>query len=189
MLRSRRTVDYRHPGWPLRANSGFSLVELMTVIAIIGILSGLAAPAVRDWATNQRLKTTSFDIIMTMMLARSESTKRGRSVYVKKNTDPGGTWTDGWCIVTVASATCPMATLVDNVGADVAATENILRVFPVPKTVTVENSNDELMFSLDGRLAQKNVFEVKTEDSSSDARRCVTVYPTGVAKATSCLPL
>lgn len=176
MSRSPNAVDCRRRAPHRRASAGFSLVELMTVIIILGILAAFAAPSVRSLATNQRLKTTSFDLVMSMMLARSESIKRGARVYVMPEAND---WTRGWCVV-ASNTSCSLTTPGDDV----------VRVFPVPNTLSVaETSASETLvtFSREGRLVGAGgplVFRVTS--TAVDSPRCVTVALTGGASATPC---
>jgi type IV fimbrial biogenesis protein FimT len=72
---------------------GFTAVEMMIVVLIIGILASLAVPAMRDMIRMQRVKTASFDLFAGLVLARSEAIKRNTSVTL---TPVGGNWVLGW---------------------------------------------------------------------------------------------
>ena len=74
---------------------GFTLTELMTVVAIVAILAAIAAPNMGAMIRTQRVKTASFDVYASLTLARSEAVKRNVSVTV---TPAGATWADGWTI-------------------------------------------------------------------------------------------
>lgn len=59
---------------------GFSLLELMVVLAIIAILAAIAVPSYTTFITNNRLLSTTNDLMGVIRLARSEALKRGTSV-------------------------------------------------------------------------------------------------------------
>lgn len=82
---------------------GFSLIELMVVIAIMAILLGVAAPALRDFVAGQRVKAASFDLASAVALARSEAIKRNAAVTVKPNS--GTAWESGWKVETTGAVT------------------------------------------------------------------------------------
>jgi len=76
-----------------RRMGGFTVIEMMVVVAIIAILSMLAVPSMRDMITTQRVKTASFDMFAGLVLARSEAIKRNTSVPITPN---GGDWALGF---------------------------------------------------------------------------------------------
>ncbi len=71
---------------PIRQSkeAGFTLVELLITIIIVGILASLAIPSFREFIAGQRIKTATFDIIAMYTLARSEAIKRNVTVNVFK---------------------------------------------------------------------------------------------------------
>lgn len=155
---------------------GFTLSEMMVVIAIIGILAMIAGPSVRDLALNQRFKTASFDLVASMMLARSEALKRSARVYVKA--DAGG-WSSGWCIVATDTACSVTAPSVD-----------VIRVFSVPPHIVVEevNSATSVAYTREGRLVGSTPIRFEIDDDYPDTAatpRCVSVSFAGSASAAS----
>jgi type IV fimbrial biogenesis protein FimT len=88
------------------ARAGFTLIEMMVAISVVAILIGVAAPGLRDFMLNVRLTGYANDLLTTLMLARSEATKRDVRVSVcarKKNHDGecanGQQWNNGWMVV------------------------------------------------------------------------------------------
>ncbi|OWQ83568.1 type II secretion system protein GspH [Roseateles aquatilis] len=58
-----------------RAGRGFSLIELMIVIAIIGLSTALAAPAIRTWSANAQIRTAGSGLATSLRLAQAEAVK------------------------------------------------------------------------------------------------------------------
>lgn len=53
--------------------SGFTMVELLVVIALMGILVGLSIPFYQSFQVSSQLDNTSFEIIQTLRLAQANA--------------------------------------------------------------------------------------------------------------------
>lgn len=80
---------------PDRRASGFTLVELMTVLAIATILLGLGIPSFQSLMQNQRITTTANDLFASIALTRSEAIQRGTRVDL---VPVEGDWHKGWVV-------------------------------------------------------------------------------------------
>jgi type IV fimbrial biogenesis protein FimT len=78
---------------------GFTLLELMVTLAVLGIILGLAVPSMRQFILNQRVVNASYDLSGAMQFARSEATKRKVDVVISQ---AAGGWQNGWNIVNSA---------------------------------------------------------------------------------------
>ncbi|RCS57386.1 pilus assembly FimT family protein [Parvibium lacunae] len=56
--------------------SGFTTVELLIVVAIIGLIAVFAAPALTDYVHNRLIRAAGEETLMALRLARSEAIKR-----------------------------------------------------------------------------------------------------------------
>jgi type IV fimbrial biogenesis protein FimT len=80
---------------------GFSLIELLSALAILGALMLAAPPAYRDWIASQQVANHARYLADTLDIARSEAIKHGYRVNVCKSRDrrqcaTTGGWEAGW---------------------------------------------------------------------------------------------
>lgn len=81
---------------------GFTLVELLIGIVIMGVVMSLAMPSYRAWIQNTKIRNTAESILNGLQVARMEAVRRNVSVQLVMGT--GSAWTVGCVAVT---ATCP----------------------------------------------------------------------------------
>jgi prepilin-type N-terminal cleavage/methylation domain-containing protein len=86
-----------------RRKGGFTLIEVMIIVAVIGVMTALAASVVGRRIGDQRAKAAVRSVANLMQLARSEAIRTGTNHVVYFQLDPAD------------------APLVDNTGAPVAA--------------------------------------------------------------------
>ena len=85
-------------------SNGFTIVELMVVLAILALLAGIAAPNFASMIKDSRLSAANTDFMVALQLAKSESVARVSPVSIcRANGDftacaAGGNWAQGWII-------------------------------------------------------------------------------------------
>lgn len=82
---------------------GFTLVEMMVVVALFAILQSLAFPAFTNFIDSMRLNSSVNSLFSSLTLARSEAIKRNsRAVVCKSATGDAciatGGWEQGWIV-------------------------------------------------------------------------------------------
>ena len=66
----------------MRKDTGFSLLELMTVMAIVAILSAIAVPSLFQWLPKHRVGNAAREVKSTLEFARSRAISRNTKVRV-----------------------------------------------------------------------------------------------------------
>ncbi len=124
-----------------RNRSGFTLIELMVVIAIIIILAGISAPAIGRRTRDYRMAAAARDLQSTVQKARMAAIKRGVGV---------------WMDIDMAGDQC--TTFVDD-GATAAALDagdTIIGYLPLPDGVNLfatDSGGSAIQFSSRGTLS------------------------------------
>ncbi|MFH2044212.1 MAG: GspH/FimT family pseudopilin [Pseudomonadota bacterium] len=73
----------------MQKKAGFSLVELMIVLAIIAILSAIITPNIINWLRGQGLKTAISELQGNLQLAKLGAIRQNQSCAVTFNTGSG----------------------------------------------------------------------------------------------------
>jgi len=78
-------------------NRGTTLIELMITLSILAIMLGIAAPSFRNYIFDNRIASQSNDFMSSVMIARSEASKRGINVNITAASAVGGNeFGNGW---------------------------------------------------------------------------------------------
>ena len=155
---------------------GFTMIEVMLVIVVVGVLLTIAAPSFVTFTSSQKVKTASFDVYAAFLFARSEAIKRRQTVTV---TPVSSDWKNGWTITTPDPA-----------------------IVPIDPTITITLRNQDaltgivtsgaasVVYRLDGRLNGGATVGVLIQPEVADAtgtikNRCIRVDLTGLPKTTT----
>jgi type IV fimbrial biogenesis protein FimT len=74
---------------------GFTIIELMIAVAVVGIVLAMALPSYQSTVKNNCLTTSTNSLITGLQLARSEATKLRQDISVEAK---GGDWGTGWTV-------------------------------------------------------------------------------------------
>ncbi|MDQ8035826.1 MAG: GspH/FimT family pseudopilin [Pedobacter sp.] len=110
----------------MRKNCGFTVVELITVIMIVGVLAAVAVPSFKTLRLNSQISAMSGDMAATLSQARSLAISKRTTVFVIQGAGTGTTdvavgadWNGGWRILRGATlAAAVQVTRVQRMGSN-----------------------------------------------------------------------
>jgi type IV fimbrial biogenesis protein FimT len=163
---------------------GFNLLELMTALAVLGILLGIGVPSFAEMVRNNRVVTNTNQLVVALSAARSEAVRRGLPTAVCARsgatsdvclTGTSNNWANGWLVYTDAAGT---------VGT-IDGTDEILQRFdPVGAGVTLlSNALPNVRFAASGLpvagAALETIFTIKHTVCTGNNKRTVKITATG----------
>lgn len=84
-----------------RHDAGFTLVELMVAVALLGILATIAIPSFRSQIESGRQRSASNELQQLMKAAGAQASATSRPAVLCATKDASqcdGTWRDGWML-------------------------------------------------------------------------------------------
>jgi type IV fimbrial biogenesis protein FimT len=159
----------------VRASRGFTLPELMIVITVLSVMLAIGVPSFTQFVRNQRVKTASFELFASLVMARSEAITLNTNVTLTPTSTSD--WAGGWTI-----------TYVDSGG-----TTRTLRTREALPNITIRGAANTtpastVVYRGSGRLnAAVTPFELNAAGANITTR-CITIDTSGrpTTKATAC---
>lgn len=134
--------------------AGFTLVEMLTVLAILIVLAVLAGPSFSELAARQGVQVAATDLFTSLLRARSEA--------IKQNTDvtlvPAGSWNGGWAVAAAGT----------NIDTH-AATNNI----------SITGNLAAVIYRSSGRVSGTTMPKFTFSATQTSVKRCVQVSLSG----------
>ena len=105
-----------------KRNGGFTLVELMVILVLIGLSMTIAVPSFQGMISRNRIITQTNDVILAINLARSEATRTGGLVSLSPVASTSGNeYGGGFCVVLGTPTDCANGEVVREFGAFVGS--------------------------------------------------------------------
>lgn len=123
-----------------KAQSGFTLLEMMLVVTLAGLLLGFGVPAMGNYFRNARITSAANDVMAALHFTRSEAIKRRQAVTLCTSANP-----------LAANPTCAASPLLtgwiafvdlNQSGQRDAGEAVLLQREPIPATITARASED-----------------------------------------------
>lgn len=184
-----------------RAQRGFTLMELMVVLAVVGVIMGIAVPNFSLYIRNSRLTGAANDLLASVTMARTEAIKRQLPVGICATANPNATppvcsgaaataWRDGWVVWVDADN--------DWVPDNVAAEPVLDRHPALDTTLTVRSNNSRrIRYLSTGFSSTAGPFGANTDNiaicdargtqltiAGASAGRALRIAPTGRPRVT-----
>jgi type IV fimbrial biogenesis protein FimT len=176
-----------------KAQSGFTLLELMLVVVLAGILLGIGVPAMGDYIRNARMTGAANDVMVGLHFARSEAIKRRVPVTLCTSTNA----------ITSANPTCAASAFLTGWIAFVDTNQNgqrnageqvLLQREPLPNTIIGRSLTNPLRviyldngFAVNTALTRLVLCDERGNDASGgelSAARGILISVTGRAGVT-----
>lgn len=150
-----------------RATAGFTLLEMMIVVAIMGVLAALAFPSFRYLTSTTKVKGASTELYLALIRARNEAVKRNRPVTLTRS---DANWQDGWRIIADTN----------NDGDFADADDRVVMETGAQARVTITSDEAGVVFLPSGRTQNSDTIKLTiTSAESASTQRCVTADLTG----------
>lgn len=149
-------------------HGGFTFIEMLVVVGIVGILAALGTPSMVDMVRTSKVRGAASDFYSALLTARSEAIKR-RTVITMAPV--GSTWLTGWKVTYGSSA----VTVAQN---DALSTDIAVQV-GVPSSSTAS-----ITFGTNGRVTSTAPTVIfYSANSTSVQARCVSIDAAGLPRS------
>jgi type IV fimbrial biogenesis protein FimT len=145
---------------------GFTLIEAIVVVALLGIVASIAAPSFRSFIGTMNSKSAAFDLINDLTVARSEAIKRNAATSLAP---VAGDWTKGWRVLDAGGGVLrERAALSSSLSVSGATLATV--VFRPNGRLSADTADTNLAWSISSTI-------------SGVTARCVVISPTGSARS------
>ena len=156
---------------------GFTLLELMTAIAVLAILLGIGVPAFNGMIRASQIAAEASDMVTALNLARSEALKRGVRVSVCAAAEDLAScsdepdWSRGWIVFDDDFGVLP---------GELDESDTLLQIWEAPANgVTLTTTAASVTFARTGRAESPLKFEISKTGCAGDQKREIDIIRSG----------
>jgi type IV fimbrial biogenesis protein FimT len=139
-------------------SQGFTLIELMIGITIVGVVVAMALPSYNNTVKNTCMTTNTNTLISSIQMARSEATKLRQDISIVSKS---GNWGTGWTVQDES------AVILNDVDLTCGST-----------TIEEQGSDATLVYESTGFIDEPAVFDV-CDDRTGETGRQITINLVG----------
>jgi type II secretory pathway pseudopilin PulG len=155
-----------------KSDGGFTIIELLVIVIMLGVLSAIAAPGWVAFINRQRARTVNDRVLQTLRTAQSEAKRTKSDRVVTFNPTPA-TDPPTAIIKTDPAQNPPLQTVTFNAGGEIKPGTITLTVNTPPSATAPPNS---IVFDYQGNLTPGTTpFYVTVAPSSGGTKQCVIV--------------
>jgi type IV fimbrial biogenesis protein FimT len=149
----------------MRTGRGFTIIEVLIVVAIVGVLVAMGLPSMRDLVASTKVKTATSDLFSSLVFARSEAIKRNSGVEIVPTV--ASNWNAGWLVRPVGT------------------TQTLMVQDPIVGDVAIGGPTTTLRYRGDGRLTDGSgatldaTFTFVATAYAHIQMRCIFIDPSG----------
>ncbi|MEE4216312.1 MAG: GspH/FimT family pseudopilin [Xanthomonadales bacterium] len=155
-------------GRPYPKSSGYTLIEFIFTIVLLGVALALAVPAMQRTVTNNQVVAANNTIVSGLNLARSTAITTGDDITICPSSNgtacSENNWDDGWIVFNDSDADGE------------ADADEIIRVVSIESDVVNSGFGDGIVFQADGTTDMgSNATIVNCRDQGDGGEVCSSV--------------
>ena len=136
---------------------GFTLIEILLVVLLLSVITGLAVPNFSQSYSNFQLQKFTEDLAYTMRYAQSRAVSRNTPVRLEFNNDFSQYWLTQFASPSNETETPGAAPVYEKIAGRYG------RIFSTIRGIHIQSLSDHIDFFPDGRIAKQRVYVCREE--------------------------